>query len=77
MSLQFKIKVLDALKEKGYSTYILRKEKLLSESTVQKLRAGEGVSWENIETLCQVISGKDDIFYGTNKQVLLSNIWEK
>ncbi|MBO5928085.1 MAG: polysaccharide deacetylase family protein [Clostridia bacterium] len=33
--------------------------------------------WENIETLCKVISGKQDIFYGTNKQVLLSNIWEK
>ena len=55
MSLQFKIKVLDALKEKGYSTYSLRKEKLLSESTIQKLRAGEGVSWENIETLCKLL----------------------
>ena len=55
MSLRFKVKVLDVLKEKGFSTYILRKEKLLSESTIQKLRAGEGVSWENIETLCRLL----------------------
>ena len=54
MGLQFKVDVLAALKEKGITTYQIRKEKLLSESTVQKLRAGIGVSWENIETLCQL-----------------------
>ena len=31
MALKYKINVLDALKEKGYSSYTLRKEKLLSE----------------------------------------------
>lgn len=55
MPLKYKINVLDALKEKGYSSYILRKEKLLSESTIQKLRSGEGVSWDNLETLCQLL----------------------
>ena len=55
MGLQFKIDVLAALKEKGITTYQIRKEKLLSESTVQKLRAGIGVSWENIETLCRLL----------------------
>lgn len=55
MALLFKINVLDALKEKGYTTYTLRREKLLSESTIQKLRNGEGVSWENIETLCRLL----------------------
>lgn len=55
MALKYKIDVLEALKEKGYSTYTLRKEKLLSESTVQKLRVGEGVSWDNIETLCKLL----------------------
>ena len=47
--------VLAALKEKGITTYQIRKEKLLSESTVQKLRAGIGVSWENLETLCRLL----------------------
>lgn len=55
MALRYKIDVLVALKEKGFSTYQLRKDKLLSESTVQKLRAGIGVSWENIETLCRLL----------------------
>lgn len=55
MALQYKIDVLAALKEKGVTTYQIRKEKLLSESTVQKLRAGVGVSWENLETLCRLL----------------------
>ena len=55
MPLQYKIDVVAALKEKGYTTYRIRYEKILSESTVQKLRAGKGVSWENIETLCQLL----------------------
>lgn len=55
MALRYKIDVLNALKEKGITTYQIRKDKLLSESTVQKLRAGVGVSWENIETLCRLL----------------------
>lgn len=55
MPLQYRVDVLAALKAKGYTTYQIRKEKLLSESTVQKLRAGVGVSWENIETLCRLL----------------------
>ncbi len=38
MPLVYKIDVMQALKDKGYTTYKLRNEKLLSESTLQKLR---------------------------------------
>lgn len=62
MGLHYKIDVLAALKAKGYTTYKLRQEKLLSESTVQKLRAGVGVSWENIETLCRLLDCQPDAF---------------
>jgi putative transcriptional regulator len=55
MPLKFKIDVLAALKEKGITTYKIRQEKIMSESTVQKLRAGEGISWENLETLCRLL----------------------
>lgn len=55
MALQYKINVLEALKSKGYTTYTLRKEKILSESTIQKLRVGEGVAWDNLETLCRLL----------------------
>ena len=55
MALKFKIDVLEALKEKGYSSYSLRKEKILSESTIQKLRDGKGLSWDNLNTLCRLL----------------------
>lgn len=55
MPMHYKSDVLAALKEAGYTTYRIRKEKLLSESTVQKLRNNEPVSWENIETLCMLL----------------------
>ena len=47
--------VLQALKDKGYSTYRIKNEKLLSQSTLQKLREGKPVSWENIETFCRML----------------------
>jgi len=28
-------------------------------------------NWDRIEKLCQMLSGRDDIFYGTNAEVLL------
>lgn len=55
MPLRFRIDILPALKTKGYNTNKLRQEKLLSESTIQKLRTGTGVSWGNIETLCRLL----------------------
>jgi peptidoglycan/xylan/chitin deacetylase (PgdA/CDA1 family) len=33
-------------------------------------------TWDKMEELCKLISGRDDIFYGTNKEVLLSTDWE-
>ena len=55
MPLKYKNDILASLKEKGYTTYRIRQEKILSESTVQKLRAGIGVSWDNLETLCVLL----------------------
>lgn len=56
MGLRYKSEPLAALKASGYNTTRLRREKLLSESTIQKLRQGEGVSWNNIETLCSLLN---------------------
>ena len=55
MPITYKIDVLAALKEKGYTTYKLRKEKLLGESKIQQLRNGEIVSWATIDTLCTLL----------------------
>ena len=55
MPIQYKISSMSALKEAGYSTYRLRKEKLLGEATIQKLRNNELVSWDNISTVCNLL----------------------
>lgn len=55
MPLQFKIDVLAELKKKGITTYMIRRDKIMSESTVQKLRSGKGLAWDNIETLCRLL----------------------
>ena len=55
MPLQYKVDVMQALKEKGVNTNRARKEKLLSESVLQKLRHYEPVSWSNIEQLCKLL----------------------
>ena len=55
MPMRYKIDVLNALKEKGYNTNKIRTEGLLSQSTLQKFRQQQGVSWENIETLCRLL----------------------
>lgn len=56
MPVQYKLNIISALKEAGYSTYRLRKEKLLAESTLQKFRNNELVSWDNISTVCKLLN---------------------
>ena len=51
----YKIDIISALKEKGYSTYKLRKEKLLAEGVIQSLREGKAVSLDNIGRLCALL----------------------
>ena len=53
---QYNINIISALKDTGYSTYRLRKEKLLGESTLQKFRNNELVSWENISIVCKLLN---------------------
>ena len=55
MSIKYKIDVLAALKAAGYSTYKLRKEKILAESTLQQFRNGDIVSNENLSRVCELL----------------------
>ena len=55
MPLQYKLDILSALKEKGYNTNRIRTEGVLSQSTLQKFRNKQGISWENLETLCSLL----------------------
>lgn len=53
--LQYKIDIVAELKKKGYYPQRIRREKLLSESTMTKLRNYHPVSWENLETICRLL----------------------
>ncbi len=55
MPVLFKCDILQMLKEEGYSTYRLRKERILGEATIQKIRNNEMISWDNISTLCELL----------------------
>ncbi len=55
MPVKYKIDVLEALKKAGYSTYKMRKEKLLGESVLQQLRKGVPVSWANLGRICRLL----------------------
>lgn len=56
MPIRYKMDVIAALKAAGYSTYKIRKEKLLGEATLQCLRENKPVSWDNISTLCRLLN---------------------
>lgn len=55
MPIKYKIDVLAALKEKGYPTTRLRKEKLIGEATIQRLRHKQSVSFEILSKLCNLL----------------------
>lgn len=56
MPIKYKVDILAALKEKGYSQNRIRSEKLIGQSYLTQLRHGELVSWKTIETICKLLN---------------------
>lgn len=56
VAIKFKINVVDTLKQNGYTSYKIRKEKIMSESTLQKYRQGIMPSWECFNQLCGLLN---------------------
>ena len=54
--LVYKIDVLEKLKENGFNTTRLRREKLLTESTIQDLRNGKVVGIIALEKICAMLN---------------------
>lgn len=52
----YKVDVLEMLKNAGYSSYRLRKEKIMGESMMQKIRNGELMSWEALSRVCDLLN---------------------
>jgi len=55
MAIKYKTNVLELLKNAGYTTYKLRKEKILGESTLQKMRTETLLSWAELNTVCGLL----------------------
>ncbi len=55
MPIVYKMDVLKALKEAGYNTSRLRKDKIMGEATIQKLRENQLASWATIDTICRLL----------------------
>jgi putative transcriptional regulator len=55
MPIVYKIDILAALKEKGYNTNRLRKEKLLAEGVIQSLRENKYIALQNISKICELL----------------------
>ena len=55
MSFVYKVNVMEKLKEKGYSSTRLRREKLLGESYMSQIRHGDMVSWAALDTICTLL----------------------
>ena len=58
MPLLWKIDVISALKLKGYNTNQIRKNKIMGESMLQKLRKGQMVSWATFDTICKLLDAQ-------------------
>ena len=56
MAIVYKIDVLKALKEAGYNTSRLRKDKIMGEAMIQKIRDNQLVSWATLDTICSLLN---------------------
>ncbi len=55
MPIRYKKDILAALKEKGYNTNRLRKEKMLSEGVIQSLREDKYIALQNLSRICELL----------------------
>lgn len=49
-------KLLNQLDEKGLTTYKIRKQKIISESTLQNIREGKRITTDSIAALCAALN---------------------
>lgn len=55
MAIRYKDNILGALKDKGYSTARLRKEKIFGERTMQEFRTNGVIPYKTLNKLCELL----------------------
>lgn len=51
----YKINVIEAMKEAGYNTTRIRRDKIISESALQYLREGKLINLNTLDRICKVL----------------------
>lgn len=52
---KYKIDILKELSNRGYTSTKLRKDKIISEGTMQHIRNGKGITTETLNTICLIL----------------------
>ena len=53
--MKYKLDVIEKMKKEGYNTSTIRKDKIMGEAMLQKIRSGQMVSWATLETICSLL----------------------
>ena len=53
--IKYKIDVLKELSNRGYTSTKLRKDKIISEGTMQHIRNGKGITTDTLNTICLIL----------------------
>ena len=53
--IRYKIDILEALKNRGYTTTKIRSEKLLSEATLTSIRNNKPITITTLDTICGIL----------------------
>lgn len=52
---RYKIDVLKELSVRGYTSTKMRKDKIISEGTIQRIREGKGITTDTLNTICLIL----------------------
>lgn len=56
MAIRYKIDLMEALKQAGYSTYKIRQEGTINQTALQRIREGKLISWEQLSNVCKALN---------------------
>ena len=50
-----KVNLIQELKDRGYSTYRIRRERIIGQASLTKIRAGGLPSWNELDKICTIL----------------------
>ena len=55
MPIQYKVDVIAKLKEAGFTSYRIRREALINQTALQRIRQGKMISWDQLAAICKLL----------------------